>query len=116
MTANLTLDLAYLDTLWLQVTGTVCNIACRHCFISCGPKVKIHDLLTVDGVQEALDQGVERGMRSVWFTGGEPFLHPDILELMDRTLSVAPLGILTNGMLIDDAMADAIAKRCGKNG
>ena len=26
-----------LDTLWLQVAGTVCNLQCTHCFISCSP-------------------------------------------------------------------------------
>src|SRR3989442_410906 len=29
---------AGLDTVWFQLTGTLCNIACRHCFITCGPK------------------------------------------------------------------------------
>lgn len=111
MTAPLTLDLAYLDVLWLQVTGTVCNIACRHCFISCGPKVRTHDMLSIEQVQQSLDAAGANGLREVWFTGGEPFLHPEILDLIDRALAVAPLGILTNGMLIDDAMADAIAER-----
>ena len=27
--------MAAMDTLWFQVAGTVCNIACTHCFISC---------------------------------------------------------------------------------
>ena len=50
-------------------------------------------------------------MRHVWFTGGEPFLHEDILTLIDLALERGALGILTNGMLIDDAMAQALAKR-----
>lgn len=105
------LGLEWLDTLWLQVTGTVCNIACRHCFISCGPKVRTHDLMTLASVDEALAAAVAQGVRSIWFTGGEPFLHPDILELMDRALAVGPLGILTNGMLIDKTLAAEIGRR-----
>lgn len=107
----MTLPFAYLDTLWLQVTGTVCNIACKHCFISCGPKVRTHDLMSVWDVEQALAEGVDAGVRSVWFTGGEPFVHPDALTLIDRALAVAPLGVLTNGMLIDDTLARALGER-----
>ncbi|MCA9568979.1 MAG: radical SAM protein, partial [Myxococcales bacterium] len=79
----LTLPLAWLDTLWLQVTGTRCNIACRHCFISCGPKSTTHAVMSVEQVEEALAAASARGVRAIWFTGGEPFMHPDILGLMD---------------------------------
>ena len=29
--------LQHLDQLWFQVGGTLCNLTCRHCFISCSP-------------------------------------------------------------------------------
>jgi AdoMet-dependent heme synthase len=106
-----TLPLLYLDTLWVQVTGTLCNIACRHCFVSAGPKVEIHRMMTVEQVRAALDQGESAGMRAAWYTGGEPLLHPRILELVDLALERVPLGILSNGMLIDDALAEALGKR-----
>lgn len=105
------LPFLYLDTLWLQVSGTVCNIACTHCFISCGPKVETHRMMSVESVRTALDDGVRQGVRSVWFTGGEPFLHPEILTLIDAALAVAPLGILTNGMRIDDGLAASLGRR-----
>lgn len=110
-TPRLSLPMLYLDTLWVQVTGTVCNIACKHCFISCGPKVERHRLMAVPDVISALDDGVAAGMRAIWFTGGEPLLHPEILELIDAALARAPLGILSNGMLIDEAMASALGRR-----
>ena len=31
-----------LDTLWFQVAGTVCNLRCTHCFISCAPDNHSH--------------------------------------------------------------------------
>lgn len=99
------LALDALDTLWLQVTGTICNIACLHCFISCGPKNHEHEMMTVQQVRTALDEGREQGVREYYFTGGEPFLHPDIRELITMTLHQGPLSILTNGILIDDGMA-----------
>lgn len=106
-----TLPFLHLDTLWLQVTGTLCNIACRHCFISCGPKVEIHGMMSVDEVREAIEEAAALGCCDYWFTGGEPFLHPDILTLVDIALEHGPLGILTNGMLIDEKLATELARR-----
>lgn len=109
--AGLDLPLVYLDNLWIQITGTLCNIACRHCFVSAGPKVELHGMMSVAQVARALDDGDAAGVRAVWFTGGEPFLHPRILELVDLAMARVPLGILSNGMLIDDDLARALANR-----
>ena len=99
-----------LDTLWIQVTGTVCNIACKHCFITCGPKNDSHPVMATAEVLALLDRARTEGVRDYYFTGGEPFLHPDILLLVERTLSQGPLGILTNGLLIDAAMAESLGR------
>ena len=99
------LPLVALDTLWLQVTGTLCNIACLHCFISCGPKNHHHEMMTIEQVHRALETAREQGVREYYFTGGEPFLHPDIRELITMTLEQGPLNILTNGILIDEETA-----------
>ena len=96
------LPLRYLETLWLQVTGTLCNLACRHCFISCGPKNDSHPFMTVQQVEEALAAAKHAGVKEYYFTGGEPFMHPQIFELIAQTLAQGPLSVLTNGVLIDD--------------
>jgi len=92
----------WLDTLWVQVAGTLCNIACRHCFISCGPKALEVPMMTFDQVNAALEQGRQLGMRQIYYTGGEPFLHPEIRALVDLALSIAPLTIVTNGLLLEE--------------
>lgn len=105
------LPLGHLDTLWLQVTGTLCNLACRHCFISCGPKNESHAFMTVGQVASALESASKVAVKEIYFTGGEPFLHPELFELIDRSLALAPLSILTNGILIDDKVAAKLAQR-----
>jgi MoaA/NifB/PqqE/SkfB family radical SAM enzyme len=60
-------------------------------------------MMSVDEVRRALDEGAALGMKQVYFTGGEPFLHPRLRELVDLALDVAPLTIVTNGLLVDDA-------------
>ncbi len=32
------IELTDLDELWFQVSGTLCNLRCTHCFISCSPQ------------------------------------------------------------------------------
>jgi AdoMet-dependent heme synthase len=100
----------WLDALWIQVTGTLCNIACRHCFISCGPKADQVPMMSAEQVERAIEEGRELGMRQVYFTGGEPFLHPELRRIVRAALRVAPLTIVTNGLLIDDAAVRWIAQ------
>ncbi len=109
------LPFLHLDCLWLQVTGTLCNIACRHCFISCGPKVTIHDMMSVEQVSAAIDTAAAQGARAYAFTGGEPFLHPQILELIDLALAKGSLEILTNGMLITEELAAELGRRASES-
>jgi len=94
-----------LDTVWVQVTGTRCNIVCRHCFVNAGPKSDSIPLMSRAQVQDALEQAVALGAREAYYTGGEPFLHPEIRTLADLALERMPLSILTNGLLIDEDTA-----------
>src|SRR5207302_7904223 len=66
--------LAHLDELWFQVGGTLCNLECTHCFISCGPHNHSFGMLTLEAVRAALEESVRLGVKEDYFTGGEPFL------------------------------------------
>jgi AdoMet-dependent heme synthase len=94
-----------LDTLWFQVAGTVCNLACTHCFISCSPGNRSHDLLGLAAVERHLEDGGRLGVRETYFTGGEPFLNPEILPILAAALRRGPATVLTNGTLIGVARA-----------
>ena len=89
-----------LDTLWFQVAGTVCNIACTHCFISCSPKNHSHEMLTLSDVETRLAEAGALGVREYYFTGGEPFMNRDLLPMLEATLKQGPASVLTNGMLL----------------
>lgn len=104
-----------LDTVWIQITGTLCNIACRHCFVSAGPKSTSLPSMSRAQVEDALREAAELGARDAYFTGGEPFLHPEIRPLIDFTLERMPLTILTNALLIDDATAEWIGGRFARS-
>src|SRR5262249_1920828 len=42
-------------------------------------------------------------------TGGEPFIHPEIIEMMEDTLALAPLTVLTNGTLFTHERIERLA-------
>jgi AdoMet-dependent heme synthase len=104
------IQLTHLDNLWFQVTGTLCNIACAHCFNSSGPNVRTFGSLTLEQVQAELETAVRLGVKEVFFTGGEPFLHPQLIDMLALALERAPTTVLTNGTLITDRVAGRLAE------
>jgi len=46
---------------------------------------------------------VRLGVREYYFTGGEPFLNPEMEAILSATLDVGPATVLTNGLLLDPA-------------
>jgi molybdenum cofactor biosynthesis enzyme MoaA len=100
MTTTPHVPMLALDTLWFQVAGTICNIECTHCFISCSPRNHAHEMLSLADVQERLAEARALGVREYYFTGGEPFMNRDMLPILEATLQQGPATVLTNGMLL----------------
>jgi AdoMet-dependent heme synthase len=100
---------SHLSTLWVQVTGTWCNLQCVHCINASGPQSPWLKSLDTETVKRYIREAETLGVKEIYFTGGEPFLHEGILELLAFALQVAPTTILTNGTMIHGTMADALA-------
>ena len=87
-------------TLWFN-TGTLCNIACSNCYIESSPRNDRLVYLSFADVVEFLDelQNLSGKTCEIGFTGGEPFLNPDFLKMLEeclrRNLSIM---VLTNAM------------------
>lgn len=92
--------LTALDTVWIQVAGTLCNLACTHCFISCSPTNAAHGMMPLADVVRVLDEAERLGAKEYYLTGGEPFLNRDILAILEAALARGPVSVLTNGVLI----------------
>lgn len=89
-----------LTTLWFN-TGTLCNLACKSCYIESSPTNDALVYIRLDEVQTYLDEiGRERlPTREIAFTGGEPFMNPAMVPIialcLDRGYEVL---ILSNAM------------------
>ncbi len=100
--------LHHLDDLWIQISGTECNLSCTHCFVSAGPGVDRHRMMPAAEVRKHVADGIALGVKEFYFTGGEPFVHPELLEILEETLRVGPCTVLTNGTLFTAARIEAL--------
>lgn len=109
-----------LETLWIN-TGTLCNITCKNCYIESSPKNDRLVYITHDEVLPFLDEAQQRAVREIGFTGGEPFLNPDCLQMLESALDFGfEVLVLTNAMIpmqrrhIKDGLLQLKAKAIGR--
>lgn len=95
--------LSHLDELWIQVGGTRCNLECRHCFISCSPHNHAFGFVRREQVRAILAEAAALGVKEYYFTGGEPFLNRELVDILELTLDYGPATVLTNGTVFRDA-------------
>lgn len=88
------------ETLWIN-TGTLCNIECANCYILSSPTNDALVYFAEAELQDYLDQLETRNwqVREIGFTGGEPFMNPDMIAMARAALERGyDVLILTNAM------------------
>ena len=92
--------LTRLRTLWFN-TGTLCNVACQHCYIESSPRNDRLVYLSRAEVGAFLDE-IERdrwATEEIGFTGGEPFMNSEIASMIEECLARGfRVLVLTNAM------------------
>ena len=87
-----------LETLWLN-TGTLCNLTCLNCYIESSPTNDALVYLTAAEASRFLDEAQALHAREIGFTGGEPFMNPDIIRMLEDALARGfQVLVLTNAM------------------
>lgn len=93
-----TVRLERLETLWVN-TGTLCNLACRTCYIESSPTNDSLVYLSLAEVEAYLDEAAALRAHTIGFTGGEPFMNRDMVAMMEAALARGfELLVLTNAM------------------
>ena len=90
-----------LETLWVN-TGSLCNIECANCYIESSPTNDRLAYMTLAETVAFLDEiaALNLGTSEIGFTGGEPFMNPDIIAMTDAALARGfRVLLLTNAML-----------------
>lgn len=94
-------------SLFVEITDA-CNLSCRHCYLGEMPDSRS---IPFPDLQRLLEEFADLGGMFVTFSGGEPFVRSDVLDLVDYASSL-PLFVilLSNGILIDDEAAARLAR------
>ena len=98
--ARAAVSLKSLNTLWIN-TGTLCNLTCVNCYIESSPTNDRLVYIATDEVRAYLDEIAAGGLGTaeIGYTGGEPFMNPDMIDILDLTLSRGFRAlVLTNAM------------------
>ena len=90
--------------LWMY-SNYHCNLVCTYCLTESGPKVERRELdpATMLGLAREAE---ELGFDGIGITGGEPFLVPDMPQLLQELSQVLPVLVLTNGTLFARALLE----------
>ncbi len=83
--------------LWMY-TNFDCNLACDYCCVRSSPQTE-RRALGADRVRKLAGEAVDAGVSELILTGGEPFLLPDLDDLVASCSAALPTTLLTNAML-----------------
>jgi len=98
--------------LWLY-TNFHCNLGCDYCAVASSPRAAPRSL-SVETFRALVDEAVSEGFTEIYVTGGEPFLHPDIVDLLDYASSRLPTVALTNAMLLRGRRGQRLGELAGR--
>lgn len=78
-----------------------CNLRCKHCYNSSGERKHVLDFSTLENVANYVK---DQNIKGVSLSGGEPFLHPNIIEIINLFISAKAqqISIVTNGTALSE--------------
>lgn len=85
-----------LRELWFH-TGTACNLSCPFCLEGSRPGDNRLGRITLNDARPLIDEGVAIGVEQFSFTGGEPFIVKDFVNILAYASTFRPCLVLTNG-------------------
>lgn len=88
---------AFPPRLWVY-TNFHCNLACGYCVVASSPRARRRSL-GLGRFRELVDEALAEGFREIYLTGGEPFLEPDIVAMLEYAATCLDTVVLTNAML-----------------
>jgi MoaA/NifB/PqqE/SkfB family radical SAM enzyme len=85
------------NRLWVY-TNYECNLSCSYCVVKSHPKAEPR-AIGLDVFERLLDEALPLGFDELYLTGGEPFIHPRIFDLLDYAVRRIATTVLTNATL-----------------
>jgi pyruvate-formate lyase-activating enzyme/diadenosine tetraphosphatase ApaH/serine/threonine PP2A family protein phosphatase len=89
-----------------------CNLACDYCVVASSPSARRREL-PAQRFTALVDEALREGFEELYLTGGEPFVHPDIVELVEYAADRMTTVVLTNAMLFTGRRRASLARLAG---
>lgn len=88
-----------------------CTLRCEMCDVAKASS-RPEDELSTSKVKEIISQIKGLGIKHIIFSGGEPFLREDLLEILEFALSapIENVALVTNGILLDEQIIEKLIK------
>ncbi|CAA9508160.1 MAG: hypothetical protein AVDCRST_MAG17-1822 [uncultured Solirubrobacterales bacterium] len=103
---------AFPARLWIY-TNFHCNLACEYCVVASSPHTR-RRTLSLERVCALVDEAVAEGFTEVYLTGGEPFVHPDIVAMLEYASDRLDTVVLTNAMLFTGRRGEELRRLAGR--
>ncbi len=88
-----------------------CNLRCRHCITSSSPDIQAENELDILQIKKLLNELESIGVLELAITGGEPFIHKDIFEIIEFVQDGnMNLSITSNGTLLSPEKAKKLSE------
>jgi diadenosine tetraphosphatase ApaH/serine/threonine PP2A family protein phosphatase/pyruvate-formate lyase-activating enzyme len=97
--------------LWVY-TNFHCNIACDYCVVASSPQARKRQL-PAWRFRALVDEALREGFQELYITGGEPFVHPQIVEMIEYACERLTTVVLTNAMLFTGRRRTELARLAG---
>ncbi len=98
--------------LWIY-SNFHCNLACSYCAVASTPTARRRSI-GVTRFRSLVDEAVAEGFEELYVTGGEPFVEPDIVAMLEYASDRLPTVVLTNAMLFTGRRREELVRLAGR--
>ena len=103
---------AFPPRLWVY-SNFHCNLACDYCVVASSPRARRRSI-GAERFRALIDEAIAEGFAEVYVTGGEPFVEPDIVAMLEYASDRLPTVVLTNAMLFQGRRREELARLAGR--
>ena len=99
--------------LWVY-TNFDCNLSCSYCAVASSPQAR-RRRIGFDRFAALVDEAVEEGFEEIYVTGGEPFVEPAIVDMLEYASDRLHTVVLTNAMLFTGRRRRELERLSGRD-
>jgi MoaA/NifB/PqqE/SkfB family radical SAM enzyme len=99
--------------LWMY-SNFHCNLACSYCAVGSSPSARRRSIGPAR-FRSLVDEALDEGFEELYVTGGEPFVEPHIVDMLEYASERLPTVVLTNAMLFTGRRRRELERLAGRD-